>query len=297
MTIFTEQWFRNNGIAGLLIVEIPTVFFYLIYTSILYLWFMIINAVVKLSKKKMNEKIAFNRYLIINVLVMLSFIILIISYYLVSGLKVPPCKVPSATDITESGGGKHMANIVYLVFIAILSIITTVAYLYIGSWFLIEVIKTNQSTAIERKDIIIMTIVILIMFSIIFIVRSAVVLWSAVTNATIPLWAYVILDILPILTTLYYIYPPHKTRVSNTPTSNRSKSSISGKKSGNTSELTVGSVTTTSSGSQLEKRRKYPISIGKDSELSSSSENSVSEITNEVYDGSSTNSNQPSSHK
>ena len=239
MSNFDSSWFRENSILALLIVEVATVLFYVIYTSILYLWLIVILAVIKFNKR-FDSTNAFNWYLISNSIVIISFVVLIVAYYLVPGVNVPPCK---AKEIIVNGNNKYIANIAYLIFMSILSIITTIAYLFMGSWFIRELNYRGTASIIKRKYLVIMTIVILITFSALFIIRSVVVLWSAATSALIPLWSYAILELLPLITTLYYISPPHQTKT--VLTSSMSSSNTSNKKKNSSSDKSKISISTT----------------------------------------------------
>jgi hypothetical protein len=205
MSVFTLPWYvGTTGIDIILLVEIPTILFYVMYFSIIYVWFKIIISTNKL-KNNISDTTIIKGYLITNMTVLILFIIFMITYYVITEDILPPCK----STLTTSRPKHHIVNVAYLLFMSILSTVITIIYIVVGTKFLKEL---RREKIMQRKDLIIMTSLILTSFSILFIIRSIVILWSAVTNAVLPVIVYVLLEFLPSLVMLYYINPIYKTK-------------------------------------------------------------------------------------
>jgi len=93
-------------------------------------------------------------------------------------------------------------NTAYLIFNSIWSIGIACTFIGVGLYMLIGPLRTKKDT--KRFDFFMnMTIVVVVTFGFMFIVRSAIVLYSTISGVPSPLIVFALLELVPTFGTLY----------------------------------------------------------------------------------------------
>jgi len=102
----------------------------------------------------------------------------------------------------SSAGNHYTTNLAYLIFNGIVVLILAIVYLVVGVMFIRQLGKTSKKGLIVQ-----MTYLVTGTFVPMFIVKSALILWSAISNGVVPLIVFSLLEIIPGCVLLYYILP------------------------------------------------------------------------------------------
>jgi hypothetical protein len=219
------------------------------YTSVLLLWVKVIVSVIKLRVAVARRAVTQRLYWALNAAVLAVFVAFIVAFYTVAEPQPLSCQ---AAEVRPRFLERRVVNVVYLVFVALLSILTALAYMVMGALFLRQMAGRHAVT--KRLDVVLMTVVLLVTFAAFFVIRSCLLLWSALTAGVLPLLVFALLELVPSFALLYYMLPPlsqveYGARLSSLTSKKGSSSSSSHSKKGSGSGSTSPSGSTTTVGS------------------------------------------------
>jgi len=204
---------QTATVANLLLFEVPTLLYYIMYTSVLFLWVKVTKTIIRLKADAATDTNLKRVYYGINAAMATAFLVFIIAYYAVQEPDPLPCRRDEIRPVFVAA---RSANVAYLIFLATLSIAMAIAYVTLGLLFLKQLFAASVSAG-RRKNFIRMTIVVLVSCVSLFVLRSALILWTALSDNVLPLIVFSILEIIPTSILLYYILPPHSLLQTNTP--------------------------------------------------------------------------------
>eukprot|EP01128_Nolandella_sp_AFSM9_P006856 TRINITY_DN3611_c0_g3_i1.p1 TRINITY_DN3611_c0_g3~~TRINITY_DN3611_c0_g3_i1.p1 ORF type:complete len:1587 (-),score=355.48 TRINITY_DN3611_c0_g3_i1:210-4970(-) len=193
----------GHQVLALLLFELPTLLFLIMYTSILYLWIEVIYKV-KQMKRSVAVKQVFNIYVGVNIALVVIFFLFVIIFFTITEETALPCQ---QFEIKPPAENKAAVNLVYLVFIAAISVILALMYIIIGSYYLIGPLAAKKGSP-KYAYFVRMTVIIIITFGLLFIIRSILIIFSASSGLAVPLIVFALLEIFPSLALLYYVVPP-----------------------------------------------------------------------------------------
>lgn len=199
-----ELLFSNIG--SVVLFELPTTLFFIMYTSVIHLW---IETIYRIKSIDTSRAILFLKgYLILNGVMIVSFIVFIVAFFTVEEDQSSPCEL---LELNVSATRRSQVNLAYLIFIAILAMIMAVIYMVVGLYFIIKYISKSKNHCFQMG---LMTGIIMSTFVSMFLVRSSLMLYAALTARSypVPILVFSLLEILPSLALLYYILPPERLR-------------------------------------------------------------------------------------
>jgi len=191
--------YGGDSIAILFVFEFPSFIFFVMFTTVLYLWAQVLYRVRTMKRKAGQIKIVWRLYLGVNIAMFAIFVVFVIIYYTITEDPPLPCQ---QGDIGAGSKNKFTTNLAYLIFIGIIVLILAIVYMLLGFFFIRQIGKTSKKGLIMQ-----MTLMVTGTFVPMFIIKSALILWSATTNGVVPLIVFSLLEILPAAVLLYYILP------------------------------------------------------------------------------------------
>lgn len=148
---------------------------------------------------KSKQMVVWKIYLGVNGAMTLFFILFIIVFFSVPEPVPLPCQVG---DITAQTGPRYSMSLAYIFFQAIVVLLLAIAYLGLGIYFLQQVGNSSK-----RAEILRMTLIVLFVYVSAFLVKCALLLWSALANGVVPMIVFALLEFFPSAVLIYYIYP------------------------------------------------------------------------------------------
>lgn len=181
----------KEPVASMVLFELPTVLFYVMYTSVFYLWSEMIYRVKNLLIGT-RRTVVFYIYICLNVILGVIFVVFILVFFFTEGESARlPCQ---AFQLRPNASSRHMINVAYLVFIAILSVLFALAYLAIGSYLMRSPLVRSSKF---RKRLFRMTALITATFASMSIARSLLMLLSALIDIPVPIIVFSLLEVIP----------------------------------------------------------------------------------------------------
>jgi hypothetical protein len=179
----------------LVLFEFPTVLFFCMVLGIFYIWREIAMRLKDLKELGQDAPIP-KVFWLFNAAAVLVFLMMIVLFYTVKERPLIPCLAAEA----ESPRIVHATiNQAYLGFIVVASMIVIVGYLVMGIVFLK---RSSWHPAVKRA-----TASVLLTFAPMFFIKSVLVIWSAATGGVVPVLAFAVLELIPVIVLLYYILP------------------------------------------------------------------------------------------
>jgi hypothetical protein len=224
--------FKPSAAAGQFVVfELPSFLFFSVFTTIIYLWLMVIAKTGVLGNRKAmktRRKIMFRTYLAINLLMYLVFIIFIILIAILPKLQEKsPCFLGSASSDATGSNVSYTIKLAYWIFQFIVSVAVGLAFL-VAAFMLLRLMSHSQGVRSKKgsssKPLIIITSV-AVVCSIVILIRSSVFLWSAKTGHAVNVLVFAFLEIIPQAFLLFYLHPFRIFREATTNSTHNSKGS------------------------------------------------------------------------
>eukprot|EP01130_Rhizamoeba_saxonica_P018971 TRINITY_DN9694_c0_g1_i1.p1 TRINITY_DN9694_c0_g1~~TRINITY_DN9694_c0_g1_i1.p1 ORF type:complete len:1560 (-),score=423.92 TRINITY_DN9694_c0_g1_i1:67-4746(-) len=176
--------------------ELPSFFFFTIYATILYLWVEISWLRKKVSRESQVKELYY-AFLGFNVVIYIVFIIFILMFTFWPSTKLP-------CELTESlNEEKALINLVYLILIGVVTGALSISFLVAGIQLVIPLLKSSNSKKSVKRAATFTTI-----FTLCFLIKSILYLWSGIAGEQLPLYVFVPLEIIPALGLLSHIRPP-----------------------------------------------------------------------------------------
>jgi len=189
--------------------ELPTFLFFSLFTAILYFWGKVSVQVIYIGKYgKTKRKQLEAALFIFNIILYVIFTIFLFIQIAVNvDNNQQTCAVGDLNQIL--GGADHYSiNLGYQVLMASLCCVMCIAYVAgstaILSLFRGSIIKPTQ----HRRNLIQKITIFACIFTIFFLIRSALFLYAAITTSTIPVLVWTIFETVPVLGLLYMQLPP-----------------------------------------------------------------------------------------
>eukprot|EP00029_Vermamoeba_vermiformis_P007526 TRINITY_DN3282_c0_g2_i1.p1 TRINITY_DN3282_c0_g2~~TRINITY_DN3282_c0_g2_i1.p1 ORF type:complete len:1659 (+),score=273.96 TRINITY_DN3282_c0_g2_i1:37-4977(+) len=230
--------FKEFYIVQYLLFELPTFLFFTIYTITLYLWSGVLIKQSVLSKGKARVRVRRIRtvYIIVNAIMYAVFVALVLLNQFLPQSE-QECKIGSASNATSA---RYYIILAYQIFIAAVCFGVSLAFMIQGIQFILifkkaKMVNTSGSKDKRRQLITFIAIT----CTALFIGRTIVFLYAAVTGNPVTIIIFVLFEVLPSLALLYYLRPYDWQR----PFSTAKKSSgTNGKSSQKSTKLSTKSV-------------------------------------------------------
>jgi len=195
----------------LILFELPTIFFFIMYMTLLWIWSKVIVASKRLKIGSTADQKVFRGYVSVNVIMLILWAAFVVVYYVIQEDPALPC---AQGDVILKL--RHqIVNTVYLWFLAAIALIFALAVVVLGFVFLKILFASQQATVklrgshggSSRIGLYRLTYAVIFTFPPMFAIKSALVLWSALTNGVVPVLAFALLEFVPSLVLLYFIAP------------------------------------------------------------------------------------------
>jgi len=199
----------GSPLGSLMLFEVPTVLFYTLYSTVLYLWARIVlsSAIIRTgSCVGFNSRKGLLRvYIGLNLSVVILFIAFLIAYYVVGDASVLPCVASSTLTGRTAWSVRRNVNLAYVVFLAILAVLSALMISVLGLVFIRRV--NSMTDKHKRRSVLILTAAVLVVFIVCFLVRCVLTLWAAVVDSMLPLAVIALLELLPATALIVYLVP------------------------------------------------------------------------------------------
>jgi len=231
--------FANLQTASLVLFELPTFLFLVMFSCVIYFWADIQVRMTKVQAMGANQHSWYLYvFLFFQLCKAVCVIILLVVYYTINADVVT---LPCVLSVPSAGGPKADVSLAYAVVIAFFGIITSIAGLVVGAKFqqVLDNLRTKKKAKQQRRKIQMYTAIIVgIIFSICFLVKSAVfVALCLVPDAIFPIIVFCLFEIVPTFALMFYI-APKKTPLNDASQFTSFGSTRSSRETGNTMKST-----------------------------------------------------------
>lgn len=216
----------NTAPAEFTIFELPTFLFFSVFTSIIYLWLLVVAKTGVLGNRKAmkTRRALMLRILVIGNLTMYFFVILFIILIAILPrlAKSAPCFLGNANDEASGSNVSYKIKLAYWIFEFVVSVTVALAFLISALLLLRLMLRSGKALKRSRKystPVLIITVVAIIC-SIGLIIRNSVFLWAAATGNTVNVLIFAFLEIIPQAFLLFYLHPFRAFREASTSTHN-----------------------------------------------------------------------------
>lgn len=216
----------NTAPAEFTIFELPTFLFFSVFTSIIYLWLLVVAKTGVLGNRKAmkTRRALMLRILVIGNLTMYFFVILFIILIAILPrlVKSAPCFLGNANDEAKGSNVSYKIKLAYWIFEFVVSVTVALAFLISALLLLRLMLRSGKALKRSRKystPVLIITVVAIIC-SIGLIIRNSVFLWAAATGHTVNVLIFAFLEIIPQAFLLFYLHPFRAFREASTSTHN-----------------------------------------------------------------------------
>lgn len=188
---------------GYVFFELPTIMFIVMNTIIIFLWVEITRTVEQLGHSSKFTRKLFICWIIWNSIMLMSFTAIMISYYWSIQMDEPPCNLYKVKQTEES----LIVNKVYV--ISVVSVCSALTIIMVIAGIKLIVPHINNHNRINKKILrfAIASWLLMCVFTIIFTVKSILIIVSAFTDFTTPIMLFTILEQFAILSLIYYLKP------------------------------------------------------------------------------------------
>lgn len=218
--------------------ELPTFLFFSVFTSIIYLWLLVVAKTGVLGNRKAmkTRRALMLRVLVIGNLTMYFFVILFIILIAILPrlAKSAPCFLGNANADASGNNVSYKIKLAYWIFEFVVSVTVALAFLISALLLLRLMLRSSKALKRSRKystPVLIITSVAIIC-SIGLIIRNSVFLWAASTGNTVNVLVFAFLEIIPQAFLLFYLHPFRVFREASTSTHNSKSGTEMGSKTG-----------------------------------------------------------------
>jgi hypothetical protein len=198
--------FKDFYIVQYLLFELPTFMFFTIYTIILYLWSGVLIKQSVLSKHKARGRLRRVKtvYIVVNAIMYAVFVLLVLLNQFLPQSQTD-CRIGSTNNANST---RFYIILSYQIFIAAVCFGVSLAFMIQGIQFIIifrkaKMVNTSGSKD-KRRNLITF---IAVTCTALFIGRTIVFLYAAVTGNPVTIIIFVLFEVLPSLALLYYLRP------------------------------------------------------------------------------------------
>ena len=227
--------------------ELPTFLFFSVFTSIIYLWLLVVAKTGVLGNRKAmkTRRTLMLRILIFgNLIIYIFFIVFIILIAILPRLaKSAPCYLGNANDEASGSNVSYKIKLAYWIFEFVVSTAIALAFIFSAALLLRLMLRSSKTLKRSRKystPVLIITCV-AVVCSIGLIIRNSVFLWAAATGNTVNVLIFAFLEIIPQAFLLFYLHPFRVFREASTSTHNSKSSAELGTRTGTGTSGTYGS--------------------------------------------------------
>jgi len=200
----------DSPLGALMLFEVPSLIFFIMYTTQLYMWGLVVYQVKKLKITDKQDTLWY-LYIATDVAMIVLFIAFVIIFFSVVESALLPCQEGAPpTKIHQT------VNLAYLYFLGALSALMAIAVLVIAS-LLLRILMSDTSKNPAVRELSTMTWLIVLTFPLMFLVRTALLI-AASFFVSVPVMVFTLLELFPSAVLLYYIFPWASTSVRNADT-------------------------------------------------------------------------------
>jgi len=218
MALLPGDSLAADPVSTLFVFELPSLIFFFMYTSVLYTWAKMIYRVKSLRFQGVGVKAIFRAFIGVNIGVLAIFIIFIILYYSITEVKPLPCLQGVAQTKVAN---RFFVNLAYNAFIAFVSVCLAIVFLVLG----VTLVRQMKIAKKRGKVILRMSLAITVSYPPMFMIRSALLLWSGITGGVVPIIVFSLLEIVPSAVMVYYIMPRQDDQIGTSSRGSRGTSS------------------------------------------------------------------------
>jgi hypothetical protein len=203
---FPPQLLSEQFVIQYLLFELPTFMFFSLYTIVLFLWNQVLikQSVMAKGRSRVMIKKAFIAYLIANCVMYAIFVAFVLIYRFWEGTAIACADEIDSTTSQD----RFYITLAYRIFIAIVCFGVSVAFMVQGIKFIIVFRKHKMvNTSGKKARIRILITFIAVLCTGLFIGRTIVFLYAAVTGNQVVVVIFVLFEALPSYALLYYLRP------------------------------------------------------------------------------------------
>eukprot|EP01124_Arcella_intermedia_P008991 TRINITY_DN15786_c0_g1_i1.p1 TRINITY_DN15786_c0_g1~~TRINITY_DN15786_c0_g1_i1.p1 ORF type:complete len:1501 (-),score=283.36 TRINITY_DN15786_c0_g1_i1:33-4535(-) len=204
MSLFTYNFGSAN--TPLFLFEFPSLIFFIIYLSVLYIW---LNVLTQIELLGLESNIPLILYVCANLVISLLFTVFVVIFYQQPEFnKIQPCE---RNAVLYASKERSYVNFIYDLIIAGILLIIAILFVILGLLFLRKIMLFPHPS-ISYLRLFYSTIILVTCFAICFLTRSIWTVVSLLYSHTPSLVGMTILETVPCLGLALYLYPPDVAR-------------------------------------------------------------------------------------
>lgn len=195
-----------GGAIGLLLFEIPNIVFFVLYTTMIYLWLEIITKVKSLKQTNGRIRSVWIAYLCINALMVAVFVVFTILSYTLDDEEQLCARYSAGQSLLR----KSELEVQYLIFLCVVSSLITLTVMILGGYFITVLRKSPDSGRQNSKagSLVKLTLGVMFTFPLFFMTKTALLIASmTIADFAINPIVFALLEVVSVAILILYMMP------------------------------------------------------------------------------------------